>query len=88
MIIALDYDGTYTRDPSMFNSFIAKAHNHGHTVYCVTARAEKDLGPLENSVLGRMVEIIHTDGQKKKQACTELGINIDIWIDDQPEALV
>lgn len=87
MIIALDYDGTYTRDPSLFNAFVAKAQSHGHTVYCVTARAEKDLGPVEQT-LGRIVEIIHTDGQKMKQACTELGISIDIWIDDQPDALV
>lgn len=40
MLIALDYDGTFTEDPTLWVSFIAMAQAHGHDVIGVTMRYE------------------------------------------------
>lgn len=38
MKIALDYDGTYTRDPGLWDLFIFNAKTRGHTVEILTMR--------------------------------------------------
>jgi len=40
MQIALDYDDTYTKDPSLWVKFIDNARDNGHTVVIVTARPD------------------------------------------------
>lgn len=42
MLIALDYDGTYTADPVFWETFIVSARVHGHTVVCITMRHEHE----------------------------------------------
>ncbi len=52
MIIAIDYDGTYDRDPTLWNRFIKHCLDRGHTVYCITMRyahsAEEADGVIES----------------------------------------
>ncbi|CAB5221619.1 hypothetical protein UFOVP247_216, partial [uncultured Caudovirales phage] len=38
MNIALDFDDTYTRAPSLWNNFIADAKDKGHDIRIVTYR--------------------------------------------------
>lgn len=38
MIIALDYDGTYTADPALWDQFILLAIKNNHYVVCCTLR--------------------------------------------------
>ena len=40
MRIAIDYDGTITRDPSLLVAFIRLAMSLGHDVVCVTMRSQ------------------------------------------------
>ena len=47
MIIALDYDGTYTRAPRLWDDFIALADAGGYSVVVVTMRDENDPLPAE-----------------------------------------
>ena len=42
MLIALDYDETYTADPVLWDRFIGDANDHGHTVWIVTARRDTE----------------------------------------------
>ena len=42
MIIALDYDDTYDRDPPFWDQVIAAAARCGHTVIVVTMRHEHE----------------------------------------------
>ncbi len=42
MIICIDYDDTYTRDPSLWDSFISNVKHRNHTVICVTMRSESE----------------------------------------------
>ena len=90
--ISVDFDDTYTRDPEMWNTFIVLAQMSGHKVYCVTARGE--LYPEEVTevlesigVLVGTENCIFTDGKQKREFCLSRNININVWIDDMPEAI-
>lgn len=84
MIIALDFDQTYTVDPQAWNEFIELMQRHGHTVYCVTMRDRVE-GEDVHYALGKRVDgIFCTNRQAKRQYMLDAGINIDVWIDDQP----
>jgi hypothetical protein len=90
MKIALDYDETYTRDPLLWNWFVAQAMERGHEVYCVTARSERSLDDVMFT-LGRLLppgHVFATNHAAKRKFMADLGIMIDVWIDDQPEMIV
>jgi hypothetical protein len=74
MLIALDYDKTYTADPALWNSFAELAQNCGHTVKIVTMRT-----PAE-TIVNVPVEVVYTS-RKAKAAV----VSADIWIDDSPQ---
>lgn len=90
MKIALDFDQTYTLDPDCWDDIICGFYNCGHEVCIVTVRHPYwDAHPLLDelkAVYG--VNIIFTDGKAKKAFCEELGINIDVWIDDRPQTVI
>jgi hypothetical protein len=77
MIIALDHDGTYTRDPAMWDEWITMARNHGHRVICVTMRY-----PQES--LQMPCEIVYTSRQAKAPYMAARNCLPDVWIDDSP----
>lgn len=90
MKIALDYDETYTRDPLLWNWFVEEAQSRGHTVYCVTSRLETQIDDIQFT-LGRLLphgHIIACNMEPKRLFTQNLGIMIDVWIDDNPEAIV
>lgn len=80
MLIALDYDGTYTADPALWDSFVASAVARGHRVICVTMRHETE-------AIIMPCEIIYTGRRAKMVSIDDLGLQIDIWIDDSPHWL-
>jgi len=76
MLIALDYDGTYTEDPELWDRFIDDAKRNGHDVKILTMRY-----PHEAIIL-HGVDIIYT-GRKAKYKF----IPADIYIDNEPSRL-
>lgn len=82
--IALDYDGTASRDVRAFMSIIDVLHACGHKVMIVTMRT-----PVEASAipwaLTQKVEVFATSRKAKRQFMADRQIMVDIWIDDQPE---
>ena len=76
MLIALDHDGTYTRDPELWDCFIAKAKERGHTVKVLTMRF-----PSEPIQVGDL-ETVYTSRAPKYGV-----IPADIYIDDMPQFL-
>ena len=84
MIIALDYDDTYTRDPNFWDSVIQLAQNKGHKVVCITMRYPYEIDKEKFPD----VEIICTNRQAKWFYIQEHNIRIDIWIDDSPYFLL
>jgi hypothetical protein len=82
MLISLDYDDTYTRDPVFWLGFVRNAKQAGHTVYCVTMRNASER--VETVLANLVEEVIYTSRGAKREATVSRGIWIDVWIDDMP----
>lgn len=88
MNVSLDYDKTYTEDPECWKKVVRSLQSSGHKVFCVTLRSKeidyhKDFDVLE--LMG--VRNVFCDGRPKRKTTEDLGIKIDVWIDDAPEAV-
>lgn len=77
MLISLDYDKTYTRDPALWDAFIASAEAARHQVICLTMRH-----PHER--ISMPCPVIYTKRMAKKPYAEALGLSVDVWIDDTP----
>lgn len=78
--IALDYDGTYTRDPGLWSAFISAATRLGHDVICVTMRT-----PGEE--IQMPCPVIYTSREAKAHFMDARSEKVDVWIDDAPQWL-
>lgn len=89
MIISIDYDGTWSADPRLFTAFVVTARQHGHTILMITQRGPEWRVP-EMDVIEAVIShpIIFAAGKTKVDAATDAGFNVDIWIDDNPYAMV
>lgn len=83
VVFALDYDGTYTAAPELWDRFIEDAHRRGYTVVCVTMRK-----PEERLDVDLPCEVIYTSRRAKVPYMKRLGIRVNIWIDDSPHWLL
>jgi hydroxymethylpyrimidine pyrophosphatase-like HAD family hydrolase len=83
VLIGLDYDGTYSRDPKTFDKIITLFTNAGHKVICITMRR----WPEEQIIIPN-IDVVYTDRRAKLLYAEENGIKIDIWIDDKPRWLL
>lgn len=87
--IALDFDGTYTEAPWVWDRFIDDCRRKDIIVYIVTFRPPDCVDPA-------MVHLWDTKGVKtyftnaipKKKYMESQGIEINIWIDDNPDLIV
>jgi len=84
VLIALDYDDTYTKDPEFWETVIRYAYTKNHTVICVTMRHQHEGEELFHSI-GKLCRIIFTGRIAKQCYLSEMEIYPDIWIDDRPE---
>jgi hypothetical protein len=82
VIIALDYDGTYTAAPALWDAFRKTATLAGHEVLCVTMRHEQEGADVLAALPG--VAVIFTGRKAKRPFVQSLGIDPQIWIDDNP----
>jgi hypothetical protein len=84
VLIALDYDGTYTADPVLWDAFIEAARRRGHEVHVVTMRSASE--PVR---LGAHVDRVHYTDRKAKRAFMDArGLSVQVWIDDMPDFIV
>lgn len=85
MIIAIDYDNTYTGDPETFNEVINVFKSAGHTVICVTGRSDDGImgEPIKQSI-GKLIPIIFAGAKWKRDAAEDRGYKVNVWIDDMP----
>jgi hypothetical protein len=74
MLIALDYDKTYTADTVLWDGFVKMAQDCGHVVKIVTMRTPKE------AITGAPVEVVYTSRKAKATV-----VAADIWIDDSPQ---
>lgn len=83
MIIALDYDRTYTKAPELWNTFIPITLRQGHQIILVTMRSAEEMGEV-TTTLGNIIPIYHTSRGAKSSYLAHKGIYPDVWIDDNP----
>lgn len=87
MNIAIDYDDTYTKDPHLWDRFIRDAKENGHRVWIVTCRRDtdenrEDLGKPSDCV------VFFTSLSPKHAYMAKMGLNVDVWIDDDPACIL
>lgn len=90
MIIAIDYDGTWSADPELFADIARMATARGHEVWCVTARCSTMMGPVLKSagaVLGEDRCLSAGRLAKSVAFLRARGREADVWIDDAPETI-
>jgi hypothetical protein len=83
MLIAIDYDETWSRDPAFWLAVTRCAVANGHRVIGVTMRDDGDRADMCQYY--RSLDIYCTGGKMKRKFVTDKGINVDVWIDDSPE---
>lgn len=85
MIIALDFDDTHTKDPALWNRFIADAHSSGHRVVVATMRHPRESRRVVETVEGiGESDMFFTGRRAKRPYLAALGVRPDVWIDDNP----
>lgn len=82
--IALDFDATASTNIPFWQMFCGLAHDKGYRVYVVTARHPNRLNIIKAAFEGHVEGIIATSHMAKMHYCQQIGLRIDIWIDDSP----
>lgn len=88
MNIGLDYDDTYTRDPMIWNNFVAMSRSRGHKIYLVTWRTPEETEPIIEHLKANLDGVHFTSRKAKEKYMYSQGIRIDVWIDDNPSAIL
>jgi hypothetical protein len=93
MNISVDYDNTYTSDPSFWYSFIVDALAKGYNPMIVTYRDERyDMTEALSFLIEDDIPVYFTRGVAKKwwmhQFAKEEHKDIHIWIDDKPHTIL
>jgi len=91
--ISIDYDGTYARNPELWNTLIDAAELAGVQVVCITRREDTEANrqEIENEFgdeFDKLRALIFAGPDTQKaDAAKAAGIAVDIWIDDSPEKI-
>lgn len=87
-LIAIDFDDTFTADPTLWSTFIEAAQSRGHKVICITWRRRSfEMTRELEGALPKGVEIHSAYGMPKREYARQNNLSVDIWIDDTPEAI-
>jgi hydroxymethylpyrimidine pyrophosphatase-like HAD family hydrolase len=88
MNIAIDFDGTISADEELFVDVIQLMKDAGHEVFIVTNNFAK-YRPDIIEFAGKVQCMVLFAREHDKEAFVKMrGYHIDIWIDDDPEAIV
>jgi hypothetical protein len=89
MVIAIDYDDTFTRDRVTWDLVIHDLNSAGHTIICVSSRKETqdNRRKLRDDLPNRVSAIVLAFDKPKRLAAKEAGFAVDVWIDDRPETI-
>jgi hypothetical protein len=83
LIFALDYDETFTDEPILWEFFINKAKERGHSVTFVTSRGHHNSHDYNDDIFADAkrlgIEVVFCFGEQKISK-----FKADVWIDDCP----
>jgi hypothetical protein len=89
MIVAIDYDATWSADPELWEAFGRYARRRGHIVVLITNRIDngRNRDEIADAVGGFVDHMILAGPMPKERAAAKLGIYPSIWIDDNPDTV-
>lgn len=87
MIVGLEWDGTVTHDINAWLEVVKIFKTAGHKVYIVTMRYASEGLDMDPRILSYVDQVIFTDRQGKRSFLQQLQLHIDVWIEDNPEAI-
>lgn len=79
LLIAIDYDHTYSADSKFWKIVIGLGRNYGHEFVMVTGRE-----PEDKITITCNIPIVYAGDELKRKAAKKAGYDVDIWIDDEP----
>lgn len=88
MLIALDYDDTFTRDPDRWYAAMNLMKMGGHTIIGVTMRSPGQMGNVSLRYTELCDKIYCTSLHAKKPFLEKMGVFPHVWIDDTPEFIL
>lgn len=89
LTIAIDYDDTFTTSPTMWSDVIRYIQSKGHSVVCISARRNTLESRQElAAAMPKGVPVLLAYDEPKQKFALRNGYQVDIWIDDKPEAIV
>src|SRR3546814_8822148 len=87
-VFAFDYDNTISRDADVFITMMKMLQLRGHDVFVVTAR-RPDVHPADFYEIEKEFKVYKTRHIAKRLYMREVaGIEVDVWVDDIPEAII
>lgn len=86
MIIAIDFDKTFSAKPKLFRAIVTMMYHHGVQPIMVTQRCEQYRAEIQEvtELTDKELPIVFASGKTKKEAAKEAGYDVDIWVDDNP----
>ena len=93
MTISIDFDETFSKDPTMWGEFATKSAADGNTVVMITRREDTpENQAIVEGALGKYAEaftevLLIGAAMQKADGAKAAGINVDVWIDDSPETI-
>ena len=86
LLFAIDFDNTFTADPSLFRSFVALLRAAGHDAIMVTGRSDEgQWGQEVRDAVGDLLPVVFAGRQWKRDAAVAAGYKVSIWVDDMPD---
>ena len=87
--IAMDFDETLTAAPLLFKKFVSDVREFGWDIILVTARRDTfENNETVNQFLDEWdidLPVYFTSLQSKVDYMKQIGVEVDIWIDDDPK---
>jgi len=84
MIVAIDWDGTFTAIPNHLENFIGDLINNDITVIFVTGRHDVPEHRIDPPL---DCPVVYAGNEYKRKAAEKAGYMVNIWIDDMPEMI-
>jgi len=88
MLIAIDYDDTFTRDPDGWLEFMIMMKLRGHKFVGCTMRYEKEMFDVHQTYKDTCDFVVPTGRKAKRRFLANMDIHPHVWIDDIPDFIV
>ena len=87
-VVAMDIDRTFTAAPEAWLKVIVILRDAGFKPIFVTGRQDTDTADFDRIGIPRDSTVFFTNGTPKREYMQSLGLNVSIWIDDDPDSIV